>query len=530
MTHLMRKPLMAAGILGVMLSSVSCQDLDVTNPNEPDRDRVLTSGPDVEALIASQFRLWWPNVQHSYPNLALAAIGDHITGGFLDYSVYNLSQEPRPAWDNSPLYQRNDVTENPWYDLHGVIATINTALTVMDEGLAVPNEARARAFAKLMQGLARGYIALQFDQALIVDEHTDLAAVDVTNYRPYTEVAAQAIAELDEAIAIAQANDFTIPGDAGWISGFAMDNEELIRLANSYAARFIAYMPRTRAERDAADWAEVLRRTEGGMTRDFAPQGIVDVIVSDSRRILSRVRTGPRSDHVRPDIMVYGQADTSGAWQAWLAQPLAQRTPIRIWTPDRRIQGIATTTAPGSYIGYQASNIWSIDRGTYLRSYYYYHRLGTGDSWYLGPQVTLTVDELRLLRAEALIRLGRAAEAVPLINVTRQQNGMLPPVTIAGPPDANGCVPQKVNGTCGSLWDALRHEWDIEMLGVEGGVAFYNRRGWQALPENTPLQFPVPGRELETIGLPLYSFGGGGAGSAPPRDPERCPVALPRCP
>ena len=530
MTHIMRKSRLAAGLVAAALLAPACQDLDVTNPNEPDRERVLASGPDVEALIASQFRLWWPNQQNGYPNLALAAIADHITGGFLDYSVYNLSLEPRPAWDNSPLYQRNDVTEDPWYNLHGVVASVNTALSVMDEGLEVPNEPRARAFAKLMQGLARAYIALEFDQALIVDEHTDAASVDVTDYRPYQEVMAKAIAEIDEAIAIAEANEFTIPGDADWVNGFEMDNEEFIRLANSYVARFLAYTPRTPEERAQVDWTEVIRRVDGGLTRDFAPQGIADVIISDMRRLLARVRTGPPSDHIRPDIMVYGPADTSGQWQAWLAKPRATRTPFRVATPDRRIQGAASATAPGAYIGYNASNIWSTDRGTYLRSHYYYHRGGTGDSWYLGPQVTLTVDELRLLKAEALIRLNRAAEAVALINVTRVGNGMLPEVTIAGPPDANGCVPQKQDGTCGSLWDALRHEWDIEMLGIEGGVAFYNRRGWQALPENTPLHFPVPGRELETIGLPLYTFGGGGPGSAPPPNPEECPVTLPRCP
>jgi len=69
------------------------------------------------------------------------------------------------------------------------------------------------------------------------------------------------------------------------------------------------------------------------------------------------------------------------------------------------------------------------------------------------------------------------------------------------------------------------------MLGVNGVTAYFDARGWQTLPENSLTQLPVPGRELGTLQLPLYTFGGpGGESSAPAPDPERCPVALPRCP
>jgi hypothetical protein len=138
---------------------------------------------------------------------------------------------------------------------------------------------------------------------------------------------------------------------------------------------------------------------------------------------------------------------------------------------------------------------------------------------------------LYLLQAVAPLGLARADEAVPLINKTRVANGGLPEVTIDGPPDEQGCVPRKANGDCGSLWDALRYEKRIEGAGVSGITAFMDARGWQALPANTFLQLPVPGRELATLQLPLYTFGGpGGASSAPEPDEEACPVALPRCP
>jgi len=104
-------------------------------------------------------------------------------------------------------------------------------------------------------------------------------------------------------------------------------------------------------------------------------------------------------------------------------------------------------------------------------------------------------------------------------------------VTVDGPPDEPGCVPRKFNGQCGSLWDALRYEKGIEMIGTDAVVRFFDSRGWQLLPEHAFTQLPVPGRELGTLRLELYTFGGpGGQSSAPAPDPERCPVALPRCP
>jgi hypothetical protein len=90
-------------------------------------------------------------------------------------------------------------------------------------------------------------------------------------------------------------------------------------------------------------------------------------------------------------------------------------------------------------------------------------------------------------------------------------------------------VPRKLNGQCGSLWDALRYEKRMEGLGVSGVIAFFDARGWQTLPENSILQLPVPGSELATLLQPNYTFGGpGGESSAPAPDPERCPVALAR--
>lgn len=131
---------------------------------------------------------------------------------------------------------------------------------------------------------------------------------------------------------------------------------------------------------------------------------------------------------------------------------------------------------------------------------------------------------------DALIRLNRADEAVPLINRTRVANGQRPPVTVAGPPDDANCVPRKVMGACGSLWDALMHERNLENMAIESATMWWDFRGLNRLMEGTPVHFPVSGIELENLGLPLYTFGGvGGKGAAPKAQYHRCPVALARC-
>jgi hypothetical protein len=308
-----------------------------------------------------------------------------------------------------------------------------------------------------------------------------------------------------------------------------LSNQALIRVINSYYARLLAYSPRTWEERNAVDWNEVLRRIDAGITQDFGPDGMLNVWESNMRRLLSRVRTNP-SDHVRPSLMALGPADTSGAFQKWVNAPFAERDTFAIRTPDRRIHGAAGFTARGLYFGRHRSTIWPADRGRYRWSHYFYHRDGTGDSWHTGQQVTISRTEMNLLKAEALIRLGRAAEALPLINATRVANGQLPPITLDGPPPGAACVPRKINGECGSMWDALIHERQLENMGIEGPIMWWDFRGLGRLQEGTLLHFPVSGIEMENLGLPVYTFGGvGGEGAAPPPQYHRCPVALPRC-
>jgi len=522
--------------IGLTLIAASCQDLNVVNPNRPDAARATAQPVTTESFVATSFRTWWPVAGHDdYPAWAFSTMAREMTSGFADFGQLELSSEPRQSWNNSPVNARRQVNEQPWYQLYRTISAANDVVGAIDRGLVIESAARtarAKAMGKFMQGISYGYLGLYFDKGALIDETTKLDTLTgkVPTFVDYKVVTTFGIKQLDAAIATANAQPtMTFPVDNFLYQSLTKD--QFVQLANSFAARLLVYSARSREERAAVNWADVIRRVDAGIQTDFAPTAQPDVFFDDWKRLIARLRTAGRpSDFGRPSYWLVGPADSTDGWKNWVATPNDSRVAFQMRTKDRRIQGTTGPASVGKYMGYNLNNIFQAARGTYRFSHYFYKRNGVDLTYQTGPQVAMTVTEMDLLKAEALIRLGRATEAVPLINKSRVANGELPPVTVDGPPNGPGCVPRKEAGGCGSLWDALRYEKSIEGAGVNGVVAFFDARGWRTLPEGTPIHFPIPGRELQTLQLPLYTFGGpGGQGSAPARDPERCPIALARC-
>jgi hypothetical protein len=512
---------------------MSCVDLTRPNNNDPNRERATSTPGDVEAIIASTFQLWWPRVYGTTPSVMWAAMGYQTSTPFLCFSAQEMAQEPRPSWNNTTVYVRSNTSSGTWLDLYGVISLTNDGLKALDRGVNIgtngADNSRARAFAKFMQGVAHGYLALQFDKAVIVDERTDVDTLTTPTYQPYPEVMAAAISMLEASIAISDTATFTLP-TAGWIPGLALTNRDLSRLAHTYIARFETYVARSETDRAAVNWADVIAEIDAGITADFAPIGSPTGLVDNGKRIFARANAFP-GDQQRASNWLVGPADSLDGFKNWVATPVADRNPFQLRTADRRIQGEGVGSK-GLYFGYDANVSWmNPTRGLYLRSFYYFHRFGTGTTWNNGPLVAITRTELDLLKAEALVRLNRASEAIPLINKTRVANGKLPPIDLNGPPNRAGCVPRRTDGTCGNLWDALRYEKRIEQAGVDAQIAFYDARGWNTLARNSFLQLPIPGRELEIQRLPNYTYGGGGPMSAPDPNFDGCPagVSVPRC-
>ncbi len=546
--------LLGAGAL--LFSALACQDLQVTNPNNPDREVVVNSPTDVESLISTSFRRWFNLTQNTTPSTALACASDEFTSGFTDYGSHEQGLEPRNAIDNGPI-AANSPNRAPISTAFSIIGGVNIGLQAIQKydlkiySGSTDVTSRAQAFGKFVQGITHGWVALLYDQSWIYSESVDTDTVRFVPgstqvqdlVRPYTEVKDTALAELTAALAIAQAGSFSLPGEytAAWVPGVPMSNTEFAKLIRSYMVRIMVYSARTPAERAAVNWNQVITLIDQGITQDFAPMGTPDILESWYKHRAARERTTTPGDFMRVDYQAIGNADQGNAFINWYNTPWANRNPfIMTSVQDQRIIKSPTASCTssqsnahanqGKYIGCHVATIFSAARGTGQRSYYFFHRLGAGTSYNTGPLLAMTVDEMRLLKAEGLIRLNRAVEAVPLINVTRVANGGLPPVTIDGVPGPN-CTPRKYDGSCGSLWDAYRYEKRIEGMGVDPGVGHWDARGWQAMVVNTPLNYPMPGNELELMGIPLYTTGGGQKDSAPTPNPEKCPagVTLPRC-
>src|SRR5688572_22899692 len=223
-----------------------------------------------------------------------------------------------------------------------------------------------------------------------------------------------------------------------------------------------------------------------------------------------------------------GMADTSGAYQTWMADAnIMTRTPFIIATPDRRFpQGTtlaAQQAAPGSNIRAKTNSTGEAgwlrpERGTWRWSNYvdkryqaYYDATNAGV-----PMPIIQVKETQLIKAEALYRTNDIPGALAIINGYRTTDGGLPAATVAGAPGGNACVPKLPNGSCGDVLETLK--WEKRMINfmtVYGGF-YFDSRGWGDLAVGTFLHYPVPARELEVRQMPVYTFGGvGGQGAAP---------------
>jgi hypothetical protein len=286
-----------------------------------------------------------------------------------------------------------------------------------------------------------------------------------------------------------------------------MDNATLARVARSMAARYGDWRSHAcgaRGCRLGQSHPVRRRRHHGGLhVQHGFPLGSSNTYLG-----YAIATSGTRSF---ADINLIGEADVSGKYQQWIAAPLNQREKFKITTPDRRITGAASDSANGVYFVYRATDPFDRAYGPYHGTYYQWRRITATNT---GNWPTISRVELNLYKAEALARTNDGAGAAALANLRRMSIGQLPALTATGPANSPTCVPRTVAGACGTLLDAIRYERQIELAGNFGDYMWMDRRGWGTLPRGTPLHLPIPGEQLEILGIDRYSFGGGLAGSA----------------
>lgn len=461
-----------------------------------------------EELIAGSFAKWWTANHHHFGSAAaaLSVAADDHTASWGNFAMNDFGTEPREAINNDPSYDYAYVIEQPWENLVSALEDIRLAVNAIASGYEIgpggQNTHRALTFAKFMQGLSLGTLALLYDQSFIVDEN---AAPDSILY-PYDQVMAAAIDKLNDVPSMAAAEAFDIPST--WVADELIDAPRLARLAHSFKARFLAQVGRTPQERAAADWALILNEIQQGVQDDFGIDaqaagswgGNVDVLKSYA---------GAYTGWARVDVRTLGPSDQSGAFQTWMDLPLEDRNAILIDTDDRRVTGGAPDVA-GSYITFEGedSSPWPASNGTYHYSDYRDYRFDDYAAEFTGRIVDMPLVEMELLKAEAHLRLSNSEAALSILNVTRVSHGQLPDATVNGVAGQNRCVPRRSDGSCGDLWDVLKYEKRIEVWHYGMGTAFFDDRGWGDLVARTPFHLPVPGTVLQSLGMGIYTFGG----------------------
>ena len=274
---MMHKLIRYAAIAGAVFSLGACSEesLEVTNPNDPETERVLATPKDAESLLGSYYRRWHVAMHGTLSNVwGMTSVMSFANYSSLANNCMNARGGiPRPINDNS-VSNVCSTEQHRLYFFHGEVARV--ASNILDrfnqDGYTLNDAAsdhRARAFAEFLRGLSHGYLALFYDSSAVVVPGQP--GDDPGVLRGYMEVMDSAISALNSAITHAQAADAAggIEIPTAWINTpVAMEMPEFIELIRSYRALLRATVARNPAERAAVDWAAVIADAQNGITED----------------------------------------------------------------------------------------------------------------------------------------------------------------------------------------------------------------------------------------------------------------------
>ena len=536
------------GVLALTVAGCN-QPLTVDNTNNPDRDKALASVTDLENFLSTTYA-----VMHSgtlgggggsfglQPQLLTQ--GMENVSGLANFAMGPVSAIPRNQLSNFPGAQGTLEAYRDFLVVHRAARLATLALVRLQTfSLGSPaRDARARAFARFVQGVSLGNLALAYDSAVIVTETNSADAL--ISLSDYKTVMTAALQYLDSAITIATSapsgsDGFPLP--TTWINGRALTAAQFIQFARSYRARFRAGVARTPAERaDIAaggivDWTKVIADANAGITADFN----ITMDPTNGWDVAWVQQHYAGAEWHQMSQFFIGMADTAGLYDQFLAFAPASRLPFVIRTPDRRFPAGTDRPAqqavipPGNFttVPYFQNRATASDRPgdpLQISQYDYVRSLAFSLATRIGPFPVMTRAEIRLLAAEGYLRTGNVAQAAILIDSSRVGKGVLPGLagvitdTVTAVPGGAACVPRVPDAAqaykkakCGNIWEALKWEYRLETAYTGYGMWFFAGRGWGDLPQGTAVHRPVPYQELQVRIEPFYGLGGvdGVAGS-----------------
>jgi hypothetical protein len=534
----MRKVYVIAGIAG-LLSAVACKDpLNVSNPNSPDAGRALARPGDVEAIIGSSYNVAWQGTiggQNDNVNNQLAVMSFENSSSLANFNMGTRGSLPRNPLNN----QKGNaaLVGNFWdfrTDARAARSAADGIVQLNKPGFSIGSpqrDVRGRAFAYFVMGLGNGNLALSYDSGAVVNEFNgnDIPYPPLLSHDSLMKLA---LKQLDSAQTYAGLMTLNI--DQAWIpTSTGLTPTQFAQLIHFWKARFRAEVPRTVAERAAVNWTAVRDDALAGITADIR----TNMNPANGWVISWYIQHFSFDTWTQQSPIIIGMADSSGAYDAWLATPLTQRSAFLIRSADQRFpvgDTRAAQQAASMTGGVQVpsrSNLYFRNRTAtdpsgepYANSYYDWYRY---QAFYnasrIGPFQMFQKAENDLLLAEAYYRLGDLPSAIALINITRVANGkLLPlPATMSATdpvPGGVSCVPRVpdpatsyTSSKCGTLFEALKWEKRMELAFMQYGAWYFDSRGWGDLAQATTLEWPVPYQEMDTRSEPFYNQQGPGA-------------------
>lgn len=467
-------------IFALVFTTFSCADLEVKNLNEPDTERVLATPSDLIGLAGGAYATWWfQELDYEGYYMAMATMADHNTSSWGNSGMRTYSSEPRVGFNNSVTGGDAYVNRDPWGSNYSALSSVNDVLIQIADGVIIENQATTdmiKAWCQFIQGCTHSSLGMYFDQANIINETTDLSALE---FAPYNEVSAAALGYFESAIATIDATGaFTLPD--GFMRGVNLTSTELKELANFMAARVMILSPRNKTENAAVDWAKVKSFAQNGMDWDL------EINSGPGWWNDFPARTGDEG-WMRIDHRIMNMFDHT----------YPSRWPMDNWPAD---PGDVVTTSDARFASdftYKASVPFKPDRGYYHFSHYYFSRYNEWAVTQEGFTPNQTGWENSLMEAEAEARGGNLGNAIAILNDAdghRKTRGGLP--DIAG------------SATLSEVLEFIFYERDIDLLGTWSGTSFCDMRRRDMLQRGTILHFPVPGAELEITGQPFYTIQG----------------------
>ena len=487
----LRKLYTMVGAAALLVGS-GCGDLEVTNPNNPDIARALASPEDVKNLAISSVRTWWNGnllPGQAGGELAMSVTADMATANFGNFGMRFNNLEPRIPYENLSAGGDREVAEQPWYNMYASLSAANDVLRAINvNNLQIPGTGNTSKYKQLAQFTAAGAfmkLGLTFDKAFIIDEKFNPETDPRPELSPYAAVSAEAVRRFEELATAASASAFTYtPAELPLVGG--LSSARLARIANTMAAITMAATPRDAAEAATVNWAKVAQLAEKGIGTGSAGTPFDFTLNADLNNwrsyfmMYGALRSWVRIDHRLINLM---DGTTPPKFNGTI--------PPKGTSPDARYE------SDFLYIG---AVIGDPLRGIYMQSVWF-HKRYICCSWESGtpgqgPTPYILAAESDLVRAEALIRSGGSrVTAAQLINNTRVGRGQMTPLT--------GAEGDAV------LLAAIDYERQVELLFTSAHDLYWARHGLTPrLQAGTWRHLPIPARELETIGLPIYTFGG----------------------